>query len=277
MKILLTGRGGQVGSQLEVALAELGEVLPTGREQLDLADAEAIRTVVRQAAPQLIVNAAAYTSVDGAESQEALAMAINGHAPGILAEEAERVGAVVVHYSTDYVFDGAKRTPYEEDDAPRPLNAYGRTKLEGERRLMAATNRYLLVRTSWVYGPSGRNFYRAIAARARAGEALRVVNDQRGVPTTGRFIAQCTVELLRARATGLCHVVPGGDTTWHEFAEAIVAHMGLRMPVEAIPTSAFPSPARRPPYSVLDNRRLAGLVGHALPHWRELLATIIPA
>ena len=256
-------------------MAEVGEVLATGRGQLDLADADAIRHLVRHAAPQLIVNAAAYTAVDRAESEERLAMAINGRAPGILAEEAERAGAAIVHYSTDYVFDGAKRSPYQEDDTPHPLNAYGRTKLEGERAVITATRRHLLIRTSWVYGPIGRNFYRTIATRARAGEPLRVVNDQRGVPTTSAFIARCTVDLLRAGASGLCHVVPDGDTTWHGFAEAIVAHLGLHVPVEPIASSAFPSPARRPSYSVLDNRRLAGILGRSLPHWHELLAPII--
>jgi dTDP-4-dehydrorhamnose reductase len=199
---------------------------------------------------------------------------INAAAPGVLAEEAKRLGALLVHYSTDYIFDGAKGSPYLEDDAPGPLNAYGRTKLEGERAVAASGCRHLVLRASWVYAPRGRNFFLAIARKAGAGEPLRVVDDQHGVPTESRFLAETTLRLVERQAEGTFHAVPGGASTWHGFASAIVAGLGLEVPVEAIASSEFPSAVRRPAYSVLDNRKLAGLLG-ALPAWETLLGPCI--
>ncbi len=269
MKILVTGRNGQLGGELVSALQPLGMVVGTDRAKLDLADSDAIRQVIRALQPDVIVNAAAYTAVDKAESEQQLALRINGVAPGVMAEEAKQLGALLVHYSTDYVFDGDKRSPYTEDDMPRPLNVYGHTKLEGESRIAAAGCRALVLRTSWVYCPSrGRNFFRTIAGKALAGERIRVVADQTGVPTPSGFLAERTLELLRKAATGLYHVVPSGETSWYEFARFIVEKVGARVDVEAIATTEFPAPAARPKYSVLANARLAALLGRPLPDWR---------
>ena len=270
MKILLTGRSGQVGWELARLLPAMGEVMSTGRDSLDLADGDAVRRVVREAKPQLIVNAAAYTAVDKAESEPELAMRINGAAPGVLAEEAKRLGALLVHYSTDYVFDGTKPTAYVEDDAPNPLSVYGRTKLEGERAIRNSGCRHLILRTSWVYGPRGKNFFLTIARKATAGERLRVVADQRGVPTTSAFLAEKTVALLARDASGLLHLVPGGETTWYEFAREIVRLVGSRSEVQPIKTGEFPTAARRPANSVLDNRKAMAVLGVPMPDWRTL-------
>ncbi len=275
MRILLTGRTGQVGWELERSLRGLGEVLATDRAALDLADSDAIRRAVREAKPDVIVNAAAYTAVDKAEREPARALQINAMAPGVFAEEARRRRALLVHYSTDYVFDGQSSQPYVEDDVPHPLNAYGKTKLAGEQALAATGCRRLLLRSSWVYAPRGRNFFLAIAEKARAGGPLRVVDDQHGVPTESRFIAQTTARLIEREAEGTFHVVPGGATTWHGFAGAIVAGLGVDVPVEAIASSAFPGAARRPAYSVLANRKLAGSLGTPLPAWQDLLGPCI--
>jgi dTDP-4-dehydrorhamnose reductase len=271
VKILLTGRAGQVGWELEQVLALLGNVVSTDRAALDLADAHVIQKKLREAKPDIIVNAAAYTAVDKAESEPEVAMQVNGVAPGVLAAEAKRLGALLVHYSTDYVFDGTKALPYAEDDVPDPISTYGKTKLAGERAVQASGCRHLILRTSWVYGPRGRNFYRTIAARAAAGERLRVVDDQRGVPTTSRFLAEETLALLRKDASGLLHLVPSGETSWHGFAREIVKHS---VEVEAIKTSQFPTAARRPANSVLDNRRAAAILGRRLPDWQSLLAAM---
>jgi dTDP-4-dehydrorhamnose reductase len=217
------------------------------------------------------VNAAAYTAVDRAETEEDLAMQVNAIAPGILAEQAKRRGALLVHYSTDYVFDGSKTAPYSEEDAPNPINAYGRSKLEGERRIVASGCRYLLLRTSWVYAPRGRNFFLAIAKKARAGEPLRVVSDQHGVPGEARFVAEATWELMQRSVEGVFNVVPSGDTTWHGFAKAIVEGLGLQNSVNPIASSEYPTPARRPVNSILDNKKLSEILGETPPHWREFL------
>jgi dTDP-4-dehydrorhamnose reductase len=272
LKILLTGRSGQVGWELERALRPLGTVMATDRGTLDLASSDAIRRVVREVKPDLIVNAAAYTAVDKAESELGLALQINGLAPGVMAEEAKRLGALLVHYSSDYVFDGRKSAPYTEDDVPNPLGVYGRSKLEGDQRIRASGCRHLILRTSWVYGPRGKNFYLTIARKAAAGEALRVVNDQHGVPTTSGFLAESTVALLRKEATGLVNLVPSGETTWFDFAREIVRLAGSPSIVEPISTDQFPTAARRPGYSVLDKARVEKTLGRALPDWRSALA-----
>lgn len=274
MRVLLTGRNGQVGWELERALQPLGTVVATDRSTLDLADSDAIRRAIREAKPELIVNAAAYTAVDRAESEPDLAMQINGVAPGVMAEEAKRLGALLVHYSTDYVFDGTKRSPYTEDDPPNPLNVYGRTKLEGDERVRSSGCRYLILRTSWVYGPRGKNFYLTISKKAASGEVLRVVNDQQGVPTTSRFLAENTVNLLGKQATGLFNLVPSGETTWFEFAQEIVRFTRSRSEVEPITSEQFPTAARRPRYSVLDKARVEKVLGRSLPDWRDLLANV---
>jgi dTDP-4-dehydrorhamnose reductase len=279
VRILLTGRTGQVGWELERCLRGLGELVATDRASLDLADADAIRRAVREANPDVIVNAAAYTAVDRAEREPLDAAQINAMAPGILGDEARGRRALVVHYSTDYVFDGSKGAPYVEEDTPNPLNAYGKTKLAGEQALAASGCRLLLLRSSWVYAPRGRNFFLAIAAKAaeqaRAGGPLRVVDDQHGVPTESRFIAQMTARLLEAQAEGAFHVVPSGATTWHGFACAIVEGLGLRVPVEPIKSGEFASAVKRPARSVLANRKLARTLGLELPSWQSLLEDCI--
>jgi dTDP-4-dehydrorhamnose reductase len=274
LKILLTGRNGQVGWELARLLPTLGQVRSAGRDDFDLADADAVRRVVRDARPQLIVNAAAYTAVDKAEAEPELAMRINGTAPGVMAEEARRLGALLVHYSTDYIFDGTKSGAYGEDDVPAPLGVYGRTKLAGERAIRDSGCRHLILRTSWVYGPRGKNFYLTIAAKAAKGEKLRVVDDQHGVPTTSAFLADRTLALIKKEASGMLHLVPGGATTWCGFAREIVKLTKSPSEVQPIKTGEFPAAARRPANSVLDNRRASALLGAPMPDWRELLWTL---
>jgi len=260
-----------VGWELERALPALGDLVATDRKTLDLADPDAIRRIVRQAKPELIVNAAAYTAVDKAESERDLATRVNAAAPGVLAEEAKRLGALLVHYSTDYVFDGKKRSPYTEHDAPNPLSHYARTKLEGERAIAASGCRYLIIRTSWVYSPRATNFYEIILRKARANEPMRMVDDQTSVPTPSAFVASHTLDLLKIDAAGLLHLVPSGRATRYEFACEIVKAAGSRSRVEAVGAAAFPSAAQRPVYSVLDNRRAGAVLGTRLPDWNDLL------
>jgi dTDP-4-dehydrorhamnose reductase len=272
MKILLTGSTGQVGAELDALLAPLGRVDARDRASLDLFYPDVIRAAVRNAKPDVIVNAAAYTAVDPAESDPDTARELNGVAPGVLAEEAKRLGALLVHFSTDYVFDGRKRSPYVEDDATNPLSVYGRTKLEGEKAVRASGARHLILRTAWVYG-EGRNFVSAILARAAAREPLRVVDDQRGAPTWSRDLAATTARLLEKKAEGTFHVTAEGEASWHEVAREVLKLNGLAgAPLEAIPTSAWPTPAKRPAYSVLDNSRLQATGVARIGPWRERLA-----
>jgi len=266
VRILLTGRDGQVGFELERILE--GKVEATDRAALDLSYPDLIRQRVRQARPEVIVNAAAYTAVDRAESEPDVAMEVNGVAPGVLAEEAKRLGALLVQYSTDYVFDGEKQAPYIETDRPNPLSAYGRTKLEGERAIQAAGCRHLILRTSWVYGPRGRNFFLTMLKAASEGRELRVVNDQIGAPTSSLAIARGTAECLRRGLEGLFHMSAGGRTSWHGFAEAI-----LGRPVKAITSAEYGAKARRPRNSLLDNSKLKN-AGIALPDWQAQLEEV---
>lgn len=272
MKILLTGRNGQVGWELGAALPALGKVIATDRSNVDLSDPAAIRRVVRDARPQVIVNAAAYTAVDKAEAERALATTVNATAPGVFGEEAKRIDALLVHYSTDYVFDGGKRSPYVEADAPGPLSHYAHTKLEGERAIAASGCRHLILRTSWVYGPRASNFYQIIRRKAQADEPMLMVDDQMSVPTPSVFVAEHTISLISAAASGVLHLVPSGQATRYDFAREVAKAMGSRSKVEPVGTSRFPSAARRPAYSVMSNAASAKLLGQALPDWRELLA-----
>jgi len=275
VRILLTGANGQVGWELQRSLAPLGEVIALDRSQLDLARADELRGRVRAIAPALIVNAGAYTAVDRAESEPGLARAINAIAPGVLAEEAHRLDAVLVHYSTDYVFDGTKAAPYTETDAPNPSSVYGRTKLEGERRVLAAQPEAIVVRTAWVFGP-GRNFVRTIleaAARTKRGEApaLRVADDQRGSPTYAGDLADGIIGLVDADASGVVHLTNRGVATWWDLARAAVDIWGHpELPIEKVRTADVPRPAPRPAWSVLDTSRAEHL-GVRLRPWREAL------
>jgi len=285
MRVLVTGARGQVGGEVARALAGRAEVIAHDRSTLDLADRGEIAGRVREARPDAIVNAAAYTAVDRAESDEASARAVNAVAPGILAEEARRAGALLVHYSTDYVFDGTKRGAYVESDATGPLNVYGRTKLEGERAIAASGCAYAILRTSWVYGPQGGNFVRTMLRLAREREELRVVDDQRGAPTSSLQLARATIDILdRARdAPGLYHATAAGETTWLGYAQAIFDEQSrrdraFRVPrLVAIATRDYPTPARRPANSVLDSSRLAQTFGIRLGPWRDALVETLAA
>jgi dTDP-4-dehydrorhamnose reductase len=276
MKILLTGCAGQLGRELKRSLASLGEVVACDRRQIDLADPDAVRDAVRAIAPEAIVNAAAYTAVDNAEAEPATAGAINTVAPGILADEAKRLGALLVHYSTDYVFDGAKPTPYIEDDVTAPLSAYGRSKRDGDLAIAASGARYLILRTSWVYGLHGANFMKTMLRLAREHDELRVVDDQIGAPTWTRHLADATAMILARDETpqGVYHLAAAGETSWHGYAEAIVAEARVAGLLEKLPgvrriTSAdYPLPALRPTNSRLDCSRFHRDFGLALPDWR---------
>ncbi len=276
MRLLLTGRQGQLGRELERTLRELGSVVATERTTLDLADLAAVGRAVRDAAPEVIVNAAAHTAVDRAEAEEALATRINAEAPAVLAEEAKRIGALLVHYSTDYVFDGGGRTPYTEDDACNPQSAYGRSKLAGERAVLASGCRCLVFRTSWVYSPEGRNFFLTIAGKVRAGQALRIVDDQVGVPTSAAFLARSTAMAIRGTRGGppphsLYHLVPAGAVSWHGFACEIAARLAPGAQISPISSSEYPQAAMRPKYSVMDSALARAELGIAVPHWTTLL------
>lgn len=278
-RILLTGIDGQVGHELRRALQPLGEVIALDRTALDLAQPDHIRDIVRTVGPDVIVNPAAYTAVDQAESEAELALAINGAAPGILAEEAKRLNALLVHYSTDYVFDGAKPSPYGEDDPVGPINSYGRSKLAGEREIEAAGCRHLVFRTCWVYGLRGRNFLRTMLRLAAEHDELRVVADQFGAPTWARLIAEATALALARHAgqQGIYHLAAAGATSWHGFAAAIVGHahrtglLAKAPPVRHLSSAEYPTPARRPANSRLDCARLEQDFGLRLPDWETQL------
>lgn len=276
-RILVIGRNGQVGWELERTLAPLGEVLACNRTRIDLAVPGDIRVAVREARPDIIVNAAAYTAVDKAESEPELAMAINGTAPGVLAEEANRSGALLVHYSTDYVFDGSKPTAYTEEDPPSPINSYGRSKLAGEQAIRTSGCRHLILRTSWVYGLRGQNFLRTMMRLAAERDELRIVDDQIGAPTWSRMIAQATALVLAAPepVEGLFHLTSAGQTSWFGFTEAILTSTRDkrdRTPrLTPISTSEYPLPAARPANSRLDCSRLMREAAISLPHWRVAL------
>ena len=283
-RILLIGSNGQVGHELVKTLAPLGEVIATDRASLDLGDEGAIRTLVRQLRPGLVVNAAAYTAVDKAETETELAFAINARAPAVLAQEAANLGAWLVHYSTDYVFAGDRpQGAYAETDPTGPVNAYGRSKLAGEEAIAAVGGAHLILRTSWVYGVHGANFVKTIVRLAREREQLSVVADQIGAPTSSRLIAETTAQLLTQlpddgddAASGIYHLQGAGEASWFEFASAIVDRLRSvdAQPVRCrdirpIPSSAYPTPARRPANSRLDCAKIARTFGLRLPRWQD--------
>ncbi len=285
--ILVLGRNGQVGFELQRTLAPLGKVVALDSWQLDLNKSDVIRRVVGEAAPAIIVNAAAYTAVDKAESEPDIAMRVNGEAPGVLAEEAKKLGALLVHYSTDYVFDGGKSGAYVETDDATPTSTYGRSKLAGEQAIQAVGGQYLIFRTSWIYGVRGHNFLLTMLRLARERDRLQVVADQFGAPTWSRMIAETTALALASRQdqAGIYHLTSQGHTSWHGFAQAILAgyheryaHRGwpqLKVQahqVEAITTAQYPTPAQRPANSMLGNMKLLQDFGLALPDWQQALA-----
>ena len=292
-KILLTGIQGQVGQSLQQPLSGLGEVVGLDRQQLDLADRDEIRRVIREVRPDLIVHPAAYTAVDRAEAETDLAFAINAVAPGIIAEEASRIGAMLVHYSTDYVYDGRKDAPYVESDPANPLSVYGKSKLMGEDAIRAVDLPHLILRTSWVYGPYGKNFMKTIIRLATERDALRVVADQFGAPTSSLSIAEATAAVIlrwQAGLSGTYHLTNGGCTSWHGFAQAILAsYEALRADkgwpvlrvkpddVVAIPTADYPTPAARPANSCLDGSKLRQTFGVDVPDWKAALEPVMQA
>jgi len=274
-KILLLGKNGQVGWELQRTLAPLGNVIALDQEELDLARVGDIRSTVQELKPNIIVNAAAYTAVDKAESEPDLAVAINGDAPGVMAEEAKKLGALLVHYSTDYVFDGTKDTPYTEEDIPNPLNVYGKTKLAGEQAIQAVDGNHLIFRTSWVYGNRGQNFFLTMLRLAREREEIRVVDDQIGAPTWCRMIAESTALILAQginreegfngyfeKRKGIFHMTAGGQTSWYGFAKHIIDNIspeGKKVKrVIPIETKDYLYQAERPLYSVLSNHNING-------------------
>lgn len=272
--ILLTGARGQLGRELAAILPALGHVVAFDRTTLDLADRDALVATVDRVAPDVIVNSAAYTGVDRAEHERELAFAVNATAPGLLAERAKRRGALLVHYSTDYVFDGERASPYDEQAPVRPRNVYGESKLAGEQAIVASGANALTLRTSWVYARTGQNFLTTMQRLAASRPELRVVADQTGVPNWARALARATARLLamgipalRERA-GLYHFSAGGSTTWYGFARAI---LGERVRIVPIATADYPTPAVRPAYGVLDTSRFARTFGFALPEWNILL------
>lgn len=279
MKILLTGSRGQVGSALVTALAPVGELSAFDRQGLDLLDLNSIGTVVKRKRPGVIVNAAAYTAVDRAESERDAAFAVNASAVRVLAEEVKRLDALLVHFSTDYVFDGEKTAAYTEEDAPNPINVYGASKLAGERAIAASGCRHLIFRTSWVYGPTGRNFLHAILAASREKPELRVVDDQRGAPTSNEAIARATAAVLAKlesgkAPSGVYHMSAAGETTWFGFAKAILETTGRKIALIPIRSEEYRTAARRPKNSLLSNSKLQRTFGIVLPDWRQGLREV---
>ena len=297
-RILITGECGQVGEALIRTLAPYGEIVAPTLEAFDLTDTEAIRRLMREVRPRWVVNAAAHTAVDKAESEPDLAFAINATAPRILAEEAKSIGAVVVHYSTDYIFDGSKPTPYVESDPANPLNVYGRSKLAGEMALSASGAAYFTFRTSWVFGATGNNFVRSMLRLAREREHLRIVADQHGGPTWSFELARMTADVIGQMErlaeqkacslseavlplSGVYHATGSGETTWYGFAAQAIAELQKHEPgtklasVEPIPTSEYPTPAKRPLNSMLDCSKLARVFGWRMPDWRDSLSLVV--
>ncbi|HUP96485.1 MAG TPA: dTDP-4-dehydrorhamnose reductase [Usitatibacter sp.] len=300
IRVMVTGAGGQVGAEVVRELEGRATVIARDRASLDLARPDEIALRVREAKPDVIVNAGAYTAVDRAETDADAARTLNAVAPGILAGEAKRAGALLIHFSTDYVFDGRKRSAYVENDATGPLGVYGQTKLEGEHAVAQSGCKHLTLRTSWIYGPHGRNFMLTMLRMGATREELRVVDDQRGAPTSSRALARLVREILdrngdtdeitraevdeAAARSGLYHATAAGETTWCGFAQAIFAEAARQGRLEGraprvvpIATSEYPTPAKRPANSVLSSARLEGAFGIAIPDWRRGLEESVSA
>lgn len=281
LRILISGQHGQVSQALQQSLGDLGELIVLGRDRLDLSQPEALRAVLREFKPNLIINAAAYTAVDQAESEPDLAFAVNATSPGIFAEQAAALGIPFIHYSTDYVFDGSKDAAWNEADLPNPLSVYGSSKLAGEQAIAKAGGQYLILRTSWVYSLTGRNFLLTMQRLLQEREKLTIVADQIGAPTWAGTIAQSTRELIerwqdgKPRAWGVYHLTASGETSWFGFAQAIgqqLAKAGKPCAVlEPIPSSAYPTAAVRPLNSRLDCSRLQREWGVSQPDWHDAM------
>ncbi len=283
MKILVTGRNGQVGGALAALLPQAlpgHEIIAVDRAQFDLANFDQLRELMQAVRPQLVVNPAAYTAVDLAESEVGMAMRVNGEAPGVLAEEAQRIGAAMIHFSTDYVYDGRKQGPWVETDATGPLSVYGRSKLAGEQAIAAVGIPHVILRTSWVYGLTGKNFLLTMLRLAQTRDELGIVSDQFGAPTWSQTLADATLAIVNkagaphqmAEVSGVYHCCAGGSTSWFGFAQAIFAHPAVtrRPALKAIGTADYPTPAVRPGNSVMDTRKFAAAFG-PLPSWEQAL------
>ena len=281
MKILLFGKNGQVGWELNRSLQPLGEIIALGREEADFSKPESLRKIVRDVQPDVIINAAAFTAVDKAESEEDLATIINGVAPGVLADEARQINALLVHYSTDYVFDGAKSEPYIESDGPNPVNAYGRSKLAGEEAIHAAGCHYLIFRTAWVFSVHGYNFIKTILRVAREREIINVVADQHGAPTSAELIADVTARVISGPRSqtlpcGIYHLTAAGETTWYSLAcyvvsRALVNGTSLTLQpqqIHAITAEEYPLPAKRPNNSRMNTANLSNALDLHFPDWQ---------
>lgn len=290
MRILLTGCHGQVGCELQRALAPLGDLIAVDQAECNLADPMAMRQLVRATCPAVIVNAAAYTAVEQAENERELAVAVNTVAPGVLGEEAARLGALMVHYSTDYVFDGTNERAYVEDDTTNPQSVYGRSKRDGELALQAATGRHLILRTSWVFGAHGSNFLKTILRLAAERDSLTVVADQWGAPTSAALLAGVTAQLVgqqqRARESfphGTYHCVAAGETNWYEYARFVVSaarRAGAKLQatpatIHPVATADYPAKAKRPANSRLDTTKFRRTFDLALPHWQNGLEQVL--
>ena len=283
MKLLLLGKSGQVGWELQRSLAPLGEVIALDRQSGgDISDLTELTQTIRSVRPDVIVNAAAHTAVDKAESEPDLALRLNAEAPEVMAQEAQNLGALLVHYSTDYVFDGSGGAARKEGDATGPLSVYGRTKLEGEQRIAATHCRHLIFRTSWVYAARGGNFAKTMLRLAQEREALSVINDQWGAPTGADLIADVTAHAVRHMSAhegdgGLYHLVAAGETSWHAYASHVIERAQSLRPdldwkvqsIAAVPTTAFPTPAARPLNSRLDTQKLQATMQLHLPAWQQ--------
>jgi dTDP-4-dehydrorhamnose reductase len=285
MKILLTGKNGQVGWELNRSLTRLGNVFAMDRNDMDLSKPETLGPVIQDIQPDIIINAAAYTAVDKAESEPELAMTVNGIAPGVIAEEAKKIGATVIHYSTDYIFDGKAKSHYKEEEATCPLNIYGKSKLAGEHAVTQVGIPHIIFRTSWVYSLRGSNFLITMQKLAQTRKQIKVVDDQTGAPTWAKAIAEGTTHILEQDLKlsttkpltlshpGVFHMSCGGETNWFGFAKAILKISGLSEGTEVTPisTSEFPTPAARPKYSLLSNKKLKQVYHHEMPQWQDAL------
>ena len=292
MKLLITGKDGQVGSELCRSLASLGHIEAVGHKDLDLCDVDAIRRSIRQMDPDVIVNAAAYTAVDKAEEESELAFAVNARAPQVMAEEAAKAGVALVHYSTDYVFDGQKHAPYTEDDATAPINIYGASKLAGEQAIAESGAAHIIFRTSWVYAARGKNFFLTMLRLGSSQAEIKVVQDQIGAPTWSRSIAEVTAAVLKdcfrdrhfvrqkgiariQERQGIYNLTCQGSTSWFGFARAIFQELTPGVSVLPIPSSEYKTAARRPAYSVLDGSKVKATFGISLPQWEQALHQMI--
>ena len=289
MKILLTGKTGQIGEELNNIIGDLGNLITVDKEQLDLSKPNSIEPVILDIKPDIIINPAAYTAVDKAEEEPDLAMTVNALAPGLLAKAARKVGAGLIHYSTDYVFDGCSEIPYREEDLPNPLNVYGKTKLAGEEAIAEVGIPFLIIRTSWVYSLHGKNFLRTIKNLAEEKDTIQVIDDQIGAPTWARSIALKTHQILKqclnkkwlekkeSNLSGIFHMTSQGETSWHGFAREVLnmSNTSKNIKLIAIPTSDYPTPAVRPPNSVLNNEKIQKVFGIDMPHWEDALKDCI--